>query len=75
MGTLLCRRCLEQLRPPSSPADRFVAPDSGTVIGDRLLLAMAAHRHEGPMRRALATMKYAGASRLGRELGLSLIHI
>ncbi len=34
------------------------------VVGDRLTLAIAAFAYEGPMRRALAALKYTGASRL-----------
>ena len=44
--------------------DRFVAPDAGVVIGEALLLALAAFAHAGPMRRALAALKYTGVSRL-----------
>jgi ComF family protein len=63
-GALLCRRCVVDLRSPSDPRDRFVAPDAGVVVGDRLALAVAAFAYEGPMRRALAALKYTGASRL-----------
>ena len=48
--------------------DRFVAPDAGIVVGDALLLAVAAFAYEGPMRRALAALKYSGASRLAPPL-------
>ncbi len=34
------------------------------VVGDALALAVAAFAYEGPMRRALAALKYGGASRL-----------
>ncbi len=34
------------------------------VLGDALTLAMAAFAYAGPMRRALAALKYSGASRL-----------
>ena len=64
VGALLCPRCLNGLQVPSRPADRFLAPDGGVVVGDALFLAMAAFAYEGPMRRALAALKYGGASRL-----------
>ncbi len=64
VGALLCPRCLNGLQVPSRPADRFLAPDAGVVVGDALSLAMAAFAYEGPMRRALAALKYTGASRL-----------
>lgn len=41
-----------------------MAPDAGVVIGDALACALAAFAYEGPMRRALAALKYTGASRL-----------
>jgi ComF family protein len=63
-GSLLCDRCVARLRPPFDPADRFVAPDAGVVVGDRLAVAIAAFAYEGPMRRALAALKYTGASAL-----------
>jgi ComF family protein len=68
-GTALCRRCLASLRPATDPADRFLAPDPGVVIGDALEVAVAAFVYEGPLRRALAKLKYAGARRLADPLG------
>jgi ComF family protein len=41
-----------------------VAPDAGVIVGDALLAALAAFAYDGPMRRALAALKYTGASRL-----------
>lgn len=63
-GGLLCNACLGRLEPPWRAEDRFVAPDGGVVIGDALSLALAAFAYQGPMRRALAALKYTGASRL-----------
>jgi ComF family protein len=67
-GALLCDRCRGAFRPPSDPADRFVAADAGAVIGDALSLALSAFAYEGPLRRALAALKYSGASRLASPL-------
>jgi ComF family protein len=64
-GALLCPRCLEGFEAPSRPADRFLAPDAGLVVGDAVSLAMAAFAYTGPMRRALVALKYSGAARLG----------
>jgi len=69
VGALLCQRCLNGMRVPSRPADRFLAADAGVVVGDALTLAMAAFAYEGPMRRALAALKYTGVSRLAPILG------
>lgn len=63
-GSLLCDACRGRLRPPFDPLDRFVVADASVVVGERLGLAMAAYAYEGPMRRALAALKYTGAGRL-----------
>ena len=63
-GTLVCRKCLDAFQAASRPADRFLAPDAGVVVGETLSLAIAAFAHAGPMRRVLAALKYSGASRL-----------
>jgi ComF family protein len=67
-GALLCGACLGQLSTPSRTEDRFVAPDFGVVVGDSLALAVSAFAYAGPMRRALAALKYTGASRLAPVL-------
>ncbi len=66
---MLCGACRRLLRPPFHEHDRFAAPDAGVVIGDALAMAIAACAYEGPMRRALAALKYTGASRLAPILG------
>ena len=38
------------------------------MVGDSLALALAAFAYEGPLRRALAALKYSGASRVARVL-------
>jgi ComF family protein len=48
--------------------DRFVVADAGVIAGERLRLAMAAYAYEGPMRRALAALKYGGVSRVAPVL-------
>ncbi len=78
-GSLLCRRCLGGFEAPSRPADRFLTPDPGLVVGDALSLAVAAFAYAGPMRRALAALKYSGAARLApilaRAAAPSLRHL
>ena len=56
---------------PSRPADRFLAPDAGVVVGDSLALAVAAFAYHGPLRRSLAALKYSGTSRLAPLLARS----
>jgi ComF family protein len=63
-GALLCRKCLLSLRAPGRPADRFLGPDAGVVVGDALEVAVAAFAYEGPLRRALASLKYGGAAKV-----------
>ena len=67
-GALLCSNCLDACDPPSKPADRFLAPDAAVVVGESMSLALAAFTHAGPMRRALAALKYSGAARLAPML-------
>lgn len=67
-GESLCGRCRSGFRPASAVGDRFVAPDSATVVGDELDIAVAAFAYEGTLRRALARLKYGGAARLARPL-------
>jgi ComF family protein len=67
-GSLLCDRCVVALAPPFRAEDRFVAPDAGVALGDALVLAQSAFAYAGPMRRALAALKYSGASRLAPML-------
>ena len=58
---------------PSRDDDRFVAPDAGIVVGDAFVVAVAAFAHDGPVRRALAALKYSGASRLAPVLARSAL--
>ena len=70
-GRLLCDACLAGLRPASNEVDRFLASDSGFVVGESLELARAAFVYTGPLRRALSRLKYGGAARLARPLAES----
>jgi ComF family protein len=63
-GGLFCAACRATLREPSPSEDRFLAPDAGIVVGEVLELGLAAFAYEGPMRRALAALKYTGVARL-----------
>ena len=67
-GALLCRECLRGARPASDQGSRFVAADPSIVIGQDLSLALTAFAFEGPIRKALARLKYEGAWRLARPL-------
>ncbi|MEP7081847.1 MAG: ComF family protein [Chloroflexota bacterium] len=72
-GVLLCDACRATFRPPSDPGDRFVAADAGAVIGERVILAIAAFTYEGPLRKILQRMKYAGAARVAGELAAAAL--
>lgn len=67
-GALLCGTCRAGMQSASEGADRFVVADPGVVVGEALVVAIAAFRHQGPMRRALAALKYTGAARIAPEL-------
>lgn len=64
MGAITCAGCLGAFQAPSRPSDLFLAPDAGVVVGESLALAMAAFAYETGIRRALAALKYGGASRV-----------
>jgi predicted amidophosphoribosyltransferase len=65
-GAVLCGSCLASLTPldGGSGPDAFVRPDPGMVVGESLRLASAAFAHQGPLRKALARLKYEGLHRL-----------
>jgi ComF family protein len=67
-GSLLCARCLGELWPPSRAEDRFVAADAGIVLGSHLVLGIGAFAYAGPVRRAVAQLKYEGAARVAPAL-------
>jgi ComF family protein len=56
------------MRPPFRADDAFVAADAGVVVGSFLVLGVAAFAYDGSARRALARLKYAGASRVAGPL-------
>ncbi len=68
VSSILCRRCIARLDPPGRASDRFVVADPGVVLGDALVIGVAAFAHRGPARRGLASLKYAGASRIAALL-------
>lgn len=63
-GSLLCERCTAGMRRPSRATDCFVAPDAGVVVGVQLAVGIGAFAYDGPVRRALAQLKYEGAGRV-----------
>ena len=68
-GAVLCGACIASLRPAAREMDRFLAPDPGVVIGDAMEVALAAFAYGGPLRHALAGLKYGSAARVARPLG------
>ena len=72
-GALLCDRCLRAMPPPARASDAFVAPDAGVVIGETVTLAISALAYEGPVRRALGRLKYAGAARVAGPLATAAL--
>ena len=72
-GALLCRACLAAFAVASRPDDKFIAPDPAVVVGDTLVLATAAFAYDGPVRGALAALKYRGASRLAPLLARAAV--
>jgi ComF family protein len=52
----------------ASAADRFLAPDPSTVVGDALILAVAAFAHRDASQRIIRRLKYGGGRRLAAPL-------
>ena len=46
-----------------------MAADAGAVIGEQVILAVTAFAYDGPLRKILQRMKYAGAARVASALG------
>ncbi len=72
-GAVLCGPCLHRLRPAGSQTgvpgpDSFVTADTSVVVGESLRMASAAFVYEGPLRRALARLKYEGLHRLAAPI-------
>jgi competence protein ComFC len=62
---VLCDACRGEVRVlRGKPEHQFVTADPGAALGDSYLLALAATAHSGPVRRALAALKYEGIRRL-----------
>jgi ComF family protein len=67
-GDLLCDTCRRGMTPASRADDRFLAADGGWVVGESFEVAMAAFAYQGPLRRALQRLKYAGARQAASPL-------
>jgi len=67
-GALLCGTCLRYARPAPDPGARFITADPGIAIGQDLTVAIAAFAFDGPIRRAMARLKYEGGWRLAEPL-------
>ncbi|MEX0626961.1 MAG: ComF family protein [Chloroflexota bacterium] len=67
-GHLVCNDCVRRFRAASTPDDRFVASDPGTLVGDALELAKTAFVHGGTLRRALQRLKYGGSGSIAVPL-------
>jgi ComF family protein len=67
-GGILCSTCIGSLQPASNPPDRFLVADPSVVIGEAVVLAVAALSHEGSVRKALERLKYAGARHVAEPI-------
>lgn len=70
-GSLFCAACRAALEPPQPEPDRFLVADAGAVVGDALTVALAAFAYRGPLRKALARLKYVSATRLAAPLAVA----
>ena len=67
-GTVICPGCRASLRPLGLAGDRFLAPDPSLVVGDALILGLAAYAHRDAAQRILRRLKYGGGRRLAGPL-------
>ena len=67
-GATICPACRAGLRRLGSPADQFLAPDPSLVVGDALILGLAAFAHRDAAQRILRRLKYGGGRRLAGPL-------
>lgn len=73
LGGILCTTCLAEFRAAGDPHDRFLAADAGVVIGQSMVLAVAAFAHDGPLRKALERLKYAGVRRVAGPIATATL--
>jgi ComF family protein len=67
-GAVLCAGCGAALRPLSEPGDRFLAADPSVVVGDALVVGVAAFAHRDEVQRILRRLKYGGGRRVADPL-------
>jgi ComF family protein len=67
-GDAICAACRSALRRPWDPADRFIAPDPGVVVGEAFVVAVAAFAHRDKAQRIIRKLKYGGGRRLAEPL-------
>jgi len=67
-GAAICLGCRAGLRRLGSAADQFLAPDPSLVVGDALILGLAAFAHRDAAQRILRRLKYGGGRRLAGPL-------
>jgi ComF family protein len=72
-GSLLCDACRASFRSASPAAVAFVQSDPGIVVGEALIVAIAAFRYETALRGALQRLKYGGAARLAQPLATAAL--
>lgn len=67
-GSAICELCRASLRPPVDPGDAFLAMDRAAIVGDALLVGVAAFAHRDEAQRILRRLKYGGGQRLATPL-------
>lgn len=67
-GDVVCGSCRASLTPLGSATSPFFAPDPGVVVGDALILAVAAVAHRDAAQRIVRRLKYGGDRRLADPL-------
>ena len=67
-GSAICAGCRAKLRPPVEASDAFLVHDRAVVVGDALLVGVAAFAHRDEAQRILRRLKYGGGRHLATPL-------
>ncbi len=67
-GAAICDACQSSLRPPTDPGSAFLGTDRAVIVGDALLVGVAAFAHRDEAQRILRRLKYGGGRHLAAPL-------
>lgn len=72
-GVGLCADCVAAFHAPGGADERFLVADPAVVVGEHLVLAVAAFAYDGALRNVLQRVKYASAARVTSALAAAAL--